>query len=85
MIDACAAQGVNPGYALGRDYEDLADGLLVAITEQRSKADIDTLARVLKGAVREVQAEPVARLKQSEPAEDEAEPVTERSARGPEV
>ena len=54
VIDACAAQGVNPGYALGRDYDEFADGLLVAITEQRSKADIDTLARVLKSAVREV-------------------------------
>ena len=54
MIDACAAQGVNPGYALGRDYEDLADGLLVAITEQRSKADIDRLASLLGSVVREV-------------------------------
>jgi len=54
VIDACAAQGVNPGYALGRDDEALADGLLVAITEQRTKADIDRLATVLKAAVREV-------------------------------
>ena len=53
-LSACAAQGVNPGYALGRDYEDLADGLLIAITEQRSKADIDRLAKVLESVVREV-------------------------------
>ena len=45
VIERCAAQGVNPGYALGRDYPEHADGLLVAITEQRSKADIDRLAR----------------------------------------
>jgi glycine dehydrogenase subunit 1 len=51
VIDACAAQGVNPGYALGRDYPELDDGLLVAITEQRSKADIDRLAEVLGRAV----------------------------------
>jgi glycine dehydrogenase subunit 1 len=50
VIERCAAQGVNPGYALGRDYPEHADGLLVAITEQRSKADIDRLADVL-GAV----------------------------------
>jgi glycine dehydrogenase subunit 1 len=45
VIERCAAQGVNPGYPL----ED--DGLLVAITEQRSKADIDRLADVLGAAV----------------------------------
>ena len=54
VIDACAAQGVNPGYALVRDYEEFADGLLIAITEQRSKTDIDTLASVIGTAVREV-------------------------------
>jgi glycine dehydrogenase subunit 1 len=59
VIDACAARGVNPGYALGRDYEEFADGLLIAITEQRSREDIDKLASVLGSAVREAQAEPV--------------------------
>jgi glycine dehydrogenase subunit 1 len=51
VIERCAAEGVNPGYALGRDYDELADGLLVAITEQRSAADIDRLAEVLGAAV----------------------------------
>jgi glycine dehydrogenase subunit 1 len=45
VIERCAADGVNPGYPL----ED--DGLLVAITEQRSRADIDRLAEVLVAAV----------------------------------
>jgi glycine dehydrogenase subunit 1 len=45
VIERCAEQGVNPGYPLGDD------GLLVAITEQRSKADIDRLAEVLGAAV----------------------------------
>jgi glycine dehydrogenase subunit 1 len=45
VIERCAAQGVNPGYPLDDD------GLLVAITEQRSKADIDRLAEVLGAAV----------------------------------
>jgi glycine dehydrogenase subunit 1 len=45
VVERCAADGVNPGYPL----ED--DGLLVAITEQRSRADIDRLAEVLGAAV----------------------------------
>jgi glycine dehydrogenase subunit 1 len=45
VIERCAAQGVNPGYPLPDN------GLLVAITEQRSKADIDRLASVLGAAV----------------------------------
>jgi glycine dehydrogenase subunit 1 len=45
VIERCAAKGVNPGYPLE------GNGLLVAITEQRSKADIDRLADVLGAAV----------------------------------
>jgi glycine dehydrogenase subunit 1 len=51
VIDRCAAQGVNPGYPLGRDYPEYEDGLLVAITEKRTRGDIDRLAEVLEGAV----------------------------------
>ena len=51
VIERCAAQGVNPGFALGRAYDEHAEGLLVAITEQRAKADIDRLADVLGAAV----------------------------------
>jgi glycine dehydrogenase subunit 1 len=51
VVERCAAQGVNPGYPLGADYDELGDGLLVAITEQRSRADIDRLASVLGEAV----------------------------------
>jgi glycine dehydrogenase subunit 1 len=49
----CAAQGVNPGadlYALSGREQDRG-GLLVAITERRSRADIDRLADVLGEAV----------------------------------
>jgi glycine dehydrogenase subunit 1 len=49
----CAAQGINPGadlYALTGREEDRG-GLLVAITERRSRADIDRLAGVLARAV----------------------------------
>jgi glycine dehydrogenase subunit 1 len=45
VVERCAADGVNPGYPLDDD------GLLVAITEQRSRADIDRLAEVLGAAV----------------------------------
>jgi len=51
VIERCAAQGVNPGYELGLDYEEYPDGLLVAVTEQRSRADIDRLCEVLGRAV----------------------------------
>jgi glycine dehydrogenase subunit 1 len=53
VIERCAAAGVNPGYPLGRDYPEYENGLLVAITEQRSSADIDRLASTLQAAVRE--------------------------------
>ncbi len=49
----CARQGVNPGVDLhglsGREED--RGGLLVAITERRSRADIDRLAEVLGAAV----------------------------------
>jgi glycine dehydrogenase subunit 1 len=51
VIERCAAEGVNPGYPLGADYPEFEDGLLVAITEQRTRADIDRLAEVLGHAV----------------------------------
>ena len=45
VIDRCQEQGVSPGLALDDD------GLLVALTERRSRADIDRLADVLGAAV----------------------------------
>jgi len=51
VLDRCAAAGINAGYALSRSYDEHPDGLLVAITEQRSRADIDRLADVLGEAV----------------------------------
>jgi glycine dehydrogenase subunit 1 len=51
VIERCRKQGVNPGYPLNRDYPDLGDALLVAITERRTRADIDRLAEVLESAV----------------------------------
>jgi glycine dehydrogenase subunit 1 len=51
VIERCAAEGVNPGYPLAHEYPEHADGLLVAITEKRTREDIDRLARVLGAAV----------------------------------
>jgi glycine dehydrogenase len=51
VIRRCQDAGVNPGYALGRDYDEFETGLLVALTEQRSRADIDKLVEVLGAAV----------------------------------
>ena len=45
------AGGVNPGYPLGRDYPEHENGLLVAITERRTRAEIDRLVEVLGAAV----------------------------------
>jgi glycine dehydrogenase subunit 1 len=56
VVADARAQGINPGYRLGRDYPELEDGLLVAITERRTKADIDRLAAVVSGAREEVPA-----------------------------
>jgi glycine dehydrogenase subunit 1 len=45
VIEFCAERGVNPGHPLP------SNGLLVAITEQRSKDDIDRLAQILTEAL----------------------------------
>jgi glycine dehydrogenase subunit 1 len=46
-IRSARAQGVDPGYPLGRDYPGLDDALLVALTERRTVADIDRLVEAL--------------------------------------
>jgi glycine dehydrogenase subunit 1 len=59
VLDRCRQDGVNPGLPL----ED--DGLVVAITEQRSRADIDRLAAVLGAAMAAVRG---ARVGEATPA-----------------
>jgi len=51
VADRCAAEGINPGFLLGADYPEHPDGLLVALTERRSRAGIDRLAELLAGAL----------------------------------
>jgi glycine dehydrogenase subunit 1 len=40
-------QGIVGGYALGRDYPELADGLLLCVTEMNTKEQIDNLVEAL--------------------------------------
>jgi glycine dehydrogenase subunit 1 len=47
VIRAARAEGIHPGYPLGRDYEGMDKVLLVAITERRTVDEIDELAEVL--------------------------------------
>ena len=48
VLDRCVSEeGIAPGYPLGREYPEYEDGLLVAITERRSREDIDRLADAL--------------------------------------
>jgi glycine dehydrogenase subunit 1 len=56
VLDRCAADGIAAGYGLGREYPEFGDGLLVAITERRSRADIDRLTDALGSAIAQSRA-----------------------------
>jgi glycine dehydrogenase subunit 1 len=60
VLDRCAAEGIGAGYPLGRDYPEHENGLLVALTERRSRADIDRLADVLGRAAADLRGSKVA-------------------------
>lgn len=45
-------KGIIGGYDLGRDYPELTGHMLIAVTELRTKDEIDTLARELEAIVR---------------------------------
>ena len=51
VLERCAERGIAAGYPLGREYSEYEDGLLVAITERRTKAQIDELAEALGAAI----------------------------------
>jgi glycine dehydrogenase subunit 1 len=51
LLDACAADGIAAGYRLDREYPELEDCLLVALTERTSREDIDRLADSLGRAI----------------------------------
>jgi glycine dehydrogenase subunit 1 len=60
VVDRLADEGIGAGYPLGGDYPEHEDGLLVAITERRSRADIDRFAELLERAVGDLRAARVA-------------------------
>ena len=47
LLEAARAKGYLAGVPLGNWYPELADCFLVAVTEKRTKAEIDALAKVL--------------------------------------
>src|SRR3954465_7346755 len=51
VLERCAAQGLAAGVPPAPGHPPFADGLLVAITERRSRGEIDRLAEVLAAAV----------------------------------
>jgi glycine dehydrogenase subunit 1 len=48
LLAGALGQGYHAGLALGRWYPDLADCLTVAVTEKRTRAEIDGLAEALE-------------------------------------
>ncbi|MCB0828441.1 MAG: aminomethyl-transferring glycine dehydrogenase subunit GcvPA [Solirubrobacterales bacterium] len=51
VVEHCVAEGVNPGHPLGTEYPEYPNGLLVALTEQRTPEHINRLIDVLGRAV----------------------------------
>ena len=51
VLERCAERGIAAGYPLGREYPEYEDGLLVAITERRTREQIDDLAEALGAAI----------------------------------
>jgi glycine dehydrogenase subunit 1 len=51
LAKVAAEHGIAAGYPLGREYPEYENGLLVAITERRSKEQIDALAEALGAAI----------------------------------
>jgi glycine dehydrogenase subunit 1 len=51
VLERCAADGIAAGYPLAPEYPEYEDGLLVAITERRTREDIDRLADSLERAI----------------------------------
>jgi glycine dehydrogenase subunit 1 len=49
VLEEAGKAGILAGYAIGRDYPELADCLLIAVTEKRTKAEIDRLVEILAG------------------------------------
>ncbi len=51
VLERCAERGIAAGYPLGHEYPEHEDGLLVAITERRTRVQIDALADALEASI----------------------------------
>ncbi|HEY2584925.1 MAG TPA: aminomethyl-transferring glycine dehydrogenase subunit GcvPA [Tepidisphaeraceae bacterium] len=47
VLDDASRAGILAGYPIGQDYPELADCLLIAVTEKRTRAEIDRLVDLL--------------------------------------
>jgi glycine dehydrogenase subunit 1 len=47
VLDDASRSGILAGYPIGQDYPELSDCLLIAVTEKRTKAEIDRLVELL--------------------------------------
>jgi glycine dehydrogenase subunit 1 len=56
VLDRCAERGIGAGFPLGSEYPEYEDGLLVAITERRTREQIDALAEALGEAIQKSEA-----------------------------
>jgi glycine dehydrogenase subunit 1 len=56
LNSALLEQGIIGGYDLGRSYDEFAGHVLVAVTEQRTKEEIDAFVQVLAATVQEMGA-----------------------------
>jgi glycine cleavage system P protein (glycine dehydrogenase) subunit 1 len=71
VLDRIAADGIAAGYPLARDYPEYGEALLIAITEQRSREDIDRLAGALSVAIAEAGGAQVAHSDMKAPPQKE--------------
>jgi glycine dehydrogenase subunit 1 len=54
VLERVSEEGIAAGYPLAREYPEYEDGLLVAITERRTREDIDRLADALARVIPEL-------------------------------
>ena len=54
LIDAMAARGYLAGIDLTSDYPELGDALLIALTEKRSKQEIDSYVELVEEVIADV-------------------------------
>ena len=51
VIGALIEKGIAAGFPLGRYYKDMKDYMLIAVTEKRTKQEIDMFAGILEGVL----------------------------------